>query len=115
MRDSGAGHLGLCEGGSPPISQILRTPKVSDNRAYTGIAGYMGIYCHICIRLCRSLDERRDSIKLFVIWHGMYMVWSYQLRMAVAGTSITTYNGEQPRGNCVFYLNFYLKFSHEYL
>ena len=32
--------------------QLPRTPKVSDNRAYKGIiAGYMGIYCHICIRI----------------------------------------------------------------
>ena len=42
-----------------PTNQIVRTdksdpktPKVSGNRAYMGIiAGYMGIYCHICIRI----------------------------------------------------------------
>ena len=39
------------QGGAPDKSD-LRTSKVSDNRAYMGIiAGYMGIYCHIRIRI----------------------------------------------------------------
>ena len=39
--------------GDPPDKSDPRTPNVSDNRAYMGIiAGYMGIYCHICIQVC---------------------------------------------------------------
>ena len=39
-------------GGGAPDKSDPKTPKVSDNRAYMGIiAGYMGIYCHVCIRI----------------------------------------------------------------
>ena len=38
--------------GEPPDKSDPRPLKVSDNRAYMGIiSGYMGIYCHICIRI----------------------------------------------------------------